>query len=94
MDSKRVIFVGRYKEQKGIPDLLKIWELVHKRHPDWQLDLYGDGDLRDDIESEVQKLQANIYVHQPDSHIFDRYLESSIFVLTLMKAFAKMRHLI
>lgn len=82
LDSKRVIFVGRYMDQKGIPDLFKIWKLIYKRHPDWQIDLYGDGDLRDEIVSEAQKLQANIYVHQPDSHIFERYLESSIFVLT------------
>ena len=46
-ESKRVIFVGRYIYQKGIPDLFQIWKLVHDRHPDWHLDMYGDGDLQE-----------------------------------------------
>lgn len=82
LENKNVIFVGRYMEQKGIPDLLKVWELVHKRHSDWHLDLYGEGDLKSIIEVEAQRLQANIHVHQPDAQIFSRYMESSILVLT------------
>lgn len=82
LENKRIIFVGRFMEQKGIFDLLKIWELVFKRHPDWQLDLYGEGDLREKIEQEAKRQNSNIRIHVPDEHIFDRYLESSILVLT------------
>ena len=32
--------------------------------------------------SENERLQKNIHVHQPDPNIFERYLESSVFVLT------------
>lgn len=81
-NSKRVIFVGRYIYQKGIPDLLRIWRIVHKRHPDWHLDMYGDGDVQEVPCSEEARLQMNIHVHQSDVNIFERYLESSIFVLT------------
>ena len=81
-DSKRVIFVGRYNFQKGIPDLFSVWKLVYKLHPDWCLDLYGDGDLRDIPYSESDCLAFNINVHKPDSNIIERYIESSIFVLT------------
>ena len=82
LDAKRVIFVGRYTHQKGIPDLFKIWEMVFERHPDWHLDLYGDGDAEVIPYSENERLQKNIHVHQPDPNIFERYLESSVFVLT------------
>lgn len=82
LEKKHVIFVGRYTLQKGIPDLFKIWEIVHARYPDWHLDLYGEGGMRDEIISMAQRLDANINVHNPSSSIFDCYLDSSIFVLT------------
>ena len=82
LQSKRVIFVGRYTEQKGIPELFQIWEQVYQKHPDWQLELYGGGHLRDELRAEANRLQANIIVHDPVRDIFDHYIESSIFVLT------------
>jgi glycosyltransferase involved in cell wall biosynthesis len=82
LDTNRVIFVGRYTRQKGIPDLFKIWEIVFERHPDWHIDLFGDGNMEEIPYSEEERLMKNIHVHQPDSHIFERYLESSVFVLT------------
>lgn len=82
LDTHRVIFVGRYTRQKGIPDLFKIWEFVFERHPDWHLDLFGDGNMEEIPYSEEERLMKNVHVHQPDSNIFERYLESSVFVLT------------
>ncbi len=82
LDSKHVIFVGRYTHQKGIIDLFKIWKLVFARNPDWHLDLYGDGDMRLIPYSDSECLHMNIHVHKPVCNIFDKYLDSSIFVLT------------
>ncbi len=79
---KRVIFVGRYAEQKGISDLFKIWKLVHSRYPDWCLELYGDGMLKDKIKGEADALSINIFVCPPEINIFPKYINSSIFVLT------------
>jgi len=80
--NNHVIFVGRYTEQKGIPDLLKVWEIVHSRYPDWILDMYGDGGMREEIEQMALKLAANIHIHNTCSNIFDCYFESSILVMT------------
>ena len=77
-----MIFVGRYTEQKGIPDLFRIWETVYHKHPDWHLHLYGEGELRNRLVEEALSSHANIHVHEPDHLIFERYLENSIFVLT------------
>ena len=82
LQSKRVIFAGRYVPQKGLLDLLKIWTLVYNKHPDWHLDLYGDGEQRGLLLDEATRIQANVHIHQSDSQIFNHYLESSIFVLT------------
>jgi len=80
--SKRVLFVGRFAEQKGIGDLFDIWKLIHESCPDWYLDLYGDGELWDKFKNEANSLNINIEVHQPTAQIFDVYRNSSIFVLT------------
>ena len=80
--SKHVIFVGRYVEQKGLFSLMKIWKLIHERHPDWHLDLYGDGEYRDRLIAEAEQQQINIHIHPPCGNVFEKYIESSIFVLT------------
>jgi len=82
LESRHVIFVGRYTIQKGIHDLFRIWELVYSKHPDWHLDLYGEGEMKDEIIDTANRLNSNIHVHDPEPFIFDCYLESSIFVLT------------
>lgn len=82
LESKRAIFVGRYYRQKGIPDLVRIWEIVHKRHPDWHLDMYGDGDFIEIPATEEERLQMNIHAHKTVADIFERYLNSSILLLT------------
>lgn len=80
--SKRVIFVGRYTEQKGIDDLFKVWQSVYQKYPDWHLDLYGEGHLMGKLLYEAKRLNIGIEVHKPCRDIFNRYVESSIFVLT------------
>lgn len=80
LESKRVIFVGRYTPQKGIPDLLKIWTIVHKKHPEWSLEMYGDGVLEDNLKYEANSIGVN--VHKAVPNIFDYYLDSSILVMT------------
>ena len=75
--SHRIIFVGRLAEQKGIPELMAVWRMVHHRHPDWQLDMYGEGDHQF-----VRQLAEGITVHPPVSDIFSCYCASSILLLT------------
>lgn len=82
-DSKSVIFVGRFSPQKDITSLLKIWKIVYTHHPDWQLQIYGGyGEDQKQLLPLIQKMKANINVHEPTQEIFECYLENSIFLLT------------
>lgn len=81
-NTKRVIFVGRYVWQKGVMDLLSIWAKVHSVFPDWHLDMYGDGILFYDLVKKADKLQANIHVHAPTTDIFEKYVDSTILLMT------------
>ncbi len=82
LQSKCVVFVGRLVEQKGIFDLLEIWKKVHQKYPDWFLDIYGDGELHDQLEKEIESLNIGIRLHAPVSDIFSRYCEASMLLLT------------
>lgn len=52
---KKALAVGRIERQKGFDYLVEAWEIVNKRFPDWQLDIYGGG-----TEQETAKLQRQI----------------------------------
>jgi glycosyltransferase involved in cell wall biosynthesis len=80
--SNRVIFTSRFSPQKGIPYLLEIWKRVNRRHPDWLLDIYAQGELRDEYLPKIKQLDINIRVNDGTPYIFDRYCDSSIFILT------------
>ncbi len=80
--NKHVIFVGRYSEQKGIPDLLSVWSKVNERHPDWQLDIYGEGFDQQKVKEDINSLNININLNNPVSDIHNRYINSSIFILS------------
>lgn len=73
--SKRAIFVGRLVEQKGLPDLIKVWRIVYQRHPDWRLDVFGDGKL--DPLPEIK-----LFVHPPTDNIMSEYINSSMLLMT------------
>lgn len=83
-NQKQVIFVGRLNEQKGLEYLIETWERVHQKHKDWILQIYGDGEQRDLLLHLIReaKLKDAVVVNQSTRQIMDKYLESSIFLLT------------
>lgn len=73
--NKRAIFVGRLVEQKGIPDLIKVWRNVNQCYPDWQLDVFGNGEM--DSLPEIK-----LFVHPPTEDIMEEYINSSMLLMT------------
>ena len=82
-DSKRVIAVGRLEWQKGYDRLINIWKRVAEGHPDWQLDIFGEGTLEHELQAQIQQLQVtNITIHPFTADISKEYANSAICVLT------------
>ena len=81
-EQKSVIYVGRFSTQKDIDSLLRIWTIVHQQYPEWRLDIYGEGELKDNYLSIIQKMNANINVFEPTANIMEVYREHSILLLT------------
>lgn len=84
LESKKVIAVGKQSYQKGFDMLLKAWQIVVKNHLDWELNIYGTKDKSQGLESLAMKLKIDKSVNflNPVQNIQDKYLESSIFVLS------------
>lgn len=84
LESKQVIMVGRYNDAKGYDYLIPAWEIVHKRHPDWILNVFGSGELRDTVVRWVKErnLEDCVILNEPTDDIMSKYLESSICVLS------------
>lgn len=81
--NKSVIFVGRFSHQKDIGSLIRIWEIVNRRHPDWQLNIYGGyGDEQVFFYERIKQKNINIVVHEPTSDIIQKYKESSMLIMT------------
>ena len=82
LGSKRVITIGRYSYEKGYDILLKIWSIVEKKCPDWQLDVFAMGDptpyvkIMDELSIDKKRCHLNSSVVDVESE----YVNSSILV--------------
>lgn len=98
LTQKRAIAVGRLNRQKGFDMLVEVWALIEKEVPDWKLDIYGQGPLKDVIQKRIDDLNLqNIKLRGFSDDIHKAYMESSMFflssryegfVLVLMEAMA------
>lgn len=80
---KRVITVGRLSKEKGFDRLLVIWKLVINKHPDWQLDIFGDGDMKTKLEQKIKLGNIkNVTLCGTTNNISKELSESSICVST------------
>lgn len=84
LKEKRIISVGRLEPQKGFDMLIDAWKIVSEKHKDWSLDIYGDGGLRESLEKQIQKLNLSdsCTIHRSTENIEDKYIESSIYVMS------------
>lgn len=82
--NKQVISVGRYNEQKGYEYLIEAWSLVVQKHPDWILNVYGTGEIKDELNQRIKEkgIGHNLILNEPTSAIIEKYLESSIYVMS------------
>lgn len=81
---RTVLAVGSQTYNKGYDRLLKVWEIVHKKHPSWMLKVYGKKNKHLGLEREVERLQLNNHVvfENPINDIKCEYIKASIFVLS------------
>ena len=82
LTEKRVIAVGRYYQEKGFDLLLEAWSKVCLRHPDWRLEIFGDGE-KENYETIRDRLGIPAkccVINGRSNNIEQEYLKSSVFV--------------
>ena len=84
LQSKSVISVGRLDAQKGYQYLIKAWEYVAKTHPEWKLDIYGEGYMREQLQELINSLKLNNVVKLcgTTNDVISKYCSHSIFVMS------------
>ncbi len=63
LSSKRIVSAGRIGPEKGFDLLVKAFAPVAEKHPDWHLDIYGDGDSRPMVEKLIAEFGIGENVH-------------------------------
>lgn len=86
-DSKRekmVINVGRLEDQKDHQILISSWGMVKQKYPDWKLEIWGGGSLKDVLQKQINKagLQDCVLLRGTTQHIDKEYARASFFALS------------
>lgn len=81
---KHCVAVGRLDFEKDFSRMISIWEKVHRTHPDWVLDIYGDGPGKDALQQQTDRLglTGNVLLRGRTDNAVEAYLSGSIYLLT------------
>ena len=86
---KRVISIGRLSSEKGFSDLIDIFSKVHEMNSDWILDIVGDGDQKERLQNQINKLNlekvVKLHGYQKKEYINNLLKQSSIYVMTSLE---------
>ena len=82
--AKKAIAVGVLGVQKGFDYLIDAWKIVNKKHPDWILDIFGEGPDRDALQEQIcnQGLMNHVFLRGRTSDIEHEFVNHSLFVLS------------
>lgn len=84
LQNKRCIAVGRLEYQKNFTDLIRAWRIVAEKHPDWTLDIFGEGSDRKRLEKEIATagLKGKVVLRGRSNQIRQEMLASSCLVMS------------
>ncbi len=80
LDQKKVLAIGRFAYQKGFDILINLWKNVDVKHPDWTLDIYGDGADKEKYSHLIAQLglQDKVTLFPATSQVRETMLKYSI----------------
>lgn len=81
---KRAISVGRLCWQKGFDYLIDAWTIVNKNHPEWALDIFGEGPDKDQLQRQIDDLNLHnvVALRGVSSKIEEEYAQHSVYVMS------------
>ncbi len=84
LTAHRAIAIGRLEYQKGFDILIEVFNDVHKKHPDWLLDVYGEGTLRQTLQQQIEnyQLRNTVFLRGRTDNIPDKIRKSSFLIVS------------
>ena len=83
---KQLISVARLSPEKGMSDLLDVFEIIHKKDHDIILNIVGDGPEYSSIQNRIKdkKLESSVILHGfcDKKYIYDLLARMNIYVMT------------
>lgn len=84
IDEKHLISICRLHKQKNLPMTLDVVNILKVKYPNIHLDIYGEGNLKEEISRELQKkgLEENIRLCGTTKQVTQKLADASIFIST------------
>ena len=84
LNEKKVISVGRLTPQKNYASLIRAFKNVVNKHPDWTLEIYGDGPLEMELKSLIDQLnlKRHVFLKGFSSNIKEVMTNGSIYAMS------------
>ena len=81
---KRAISVGRLEYVKGFDILIDCWKEISRLYPDWQLDIYGEGSFKEELQQQINSLQLGdkVKLCGRNNNIIEVYPQYSLHLMT------------
>lgn len=80
----RIVIVGRLHPQKNHKLAIDAFGLFLKKHPSYSLSIYGEGPLKNEIQSYIdsKNLSESVMLEGASSDVMTQILDAKIFLLT------------
>ncbi|MCI6523262.1 MAG: glycosyltransferase family 4 protein [Parabacteroides sp.] len=84
LEGKKVIAIGRLSALKNFSSLIRSYRIVAQKHPDWILEIYGDGEQKYNLLQLIEQfdLRKQVYLRGFTSEVQRELLNASCFVLS------------
>ena len=81
--SKRIVSAGRIEKEKGFDQLIHAFAPVAEKHPDWQIDIFGDGEMMDEVKHLIAhyNLESSVNLMGMREDLSNRYKDYAMYVL-------------
>ena len=83
-DSRVIMAAGGLTRRKGFDRLLRAWALLAPDHPDWSVEIFGDGVEHDALDARVHRLglRRSVRLRGHSPNLMDELTRASLFAMT------------
>ncbi len=79
---KRIVAVGRLEPQKNMKMLIEAFAKLHQEYPDYILEIYGEGSLKESIECDIaaRGIEKRAFLRGFDNDVWSKMLKAKMYV--------------